>query len=188
MALSVVLLAGYWGHARRLTFPLLQLKLFTIRTFRAAVSGSLFTRLGIGGVPFLLPLLYQVGLGLTPIQSSGLLVMPQAIAAMNMMHLNLFQPQTLGGLLHSLLRVDLFFLALLFAITMSLRRARTPAPYSGRSRTPSSSNFIADEAWMAEARLAQTFGDSEDRGSVEAHLKLKRRRKRWPPFCTFRDA
>jgi hypothetical protein len=38
---------------------------------------------GIGGVPFLLPLLCQVGLGFTPIQS-GLLVMPQAIAAMSM--------------------------------------------------------------------------------------------------------
>jgi MFS family permease len=47
------------------------------------VSGSFFTRLGIGGVPFLLPLLYQVGLGFTPIQS-GLLVMPQAMAAMSM--------------------------------------------------------------------------------------------------------
>ena len=37
--------------------------------FRAAVSG-VFTRLGIGGVPFLLPLLYQVGLGFSPVQSS----------------------------------------------------------------------------------------------------------------------
>jgi MFS family permease len=46
------------------------------------VSGSFFTRLGIGGVPFLLPLLYQVGLGFTPIES-GLLIMPQAIAAMS---------------------------------------------------------------------------------------------------------
>jgi MFS family permease len=46
------------------------------------VSGSFFTRLGIGGVPFLLPLLYQVGLGFTPIQS-GLLIMPQAIASMS---------------------------------------------------------------------------------------------------------
>jgi MFS family permease len=61
----------------------LQLKLFGIRTFRAAVSGSFFTRLGIGGVPFLLPLLYQVGLGYSAIES-GLLVMPQAIAAMSM--------------------------------------------------------------------------------------------------------
>jgi EmrB/QacA subfamily drug resistance transporter len=83
LILSLVLLAGYWVHAKALAFPLLQLRLFSIRTFRAAVSGSFFTRLGIGGIPFLLPLLYQVGMGFTPIQS-GLLVMPQAVAAMSM--------------------------------------------------------------------------------------------------------
>jgi MFS family permease len=63
--------------------PLLRLTLFKIRTFRAAVSGSFLTRVGIGGIPFLFPLLYQVGLGLTPIQS-GLLMMPQALAAMSL--------------------------------------------------------------------------------------------------------
>lgn len=83
LALSLALLAGYGIHAKHIEFPLLELSLFRIRTFRAAVSGSFFTRLGIGGVPFLLPLLYQVGLGFTPIQS-GLLIMPQAIAAMSM--------------------------------------------------------------------------------------------------------
>jgi MFS family permease len=83
LALSLALLAGYGIHAKHIAFPLLELSLFSIRTFRAAVSGSFFTRLGIGGVPFLLPLLYQVGLGFTPIQS-GLLIMPQAIAAMSM--------------------------------------------------------------------------------------------------------
>jgi len=83
LALSIALLAGYGIHGSSLPFPLLKLKLFSIRTFRAAVSGSFFTRVGIGGVPFLLPLLYQVGLGYTPIQS-GLLVMPQAIASMSM--------------------------------------------------------------------------------------------------------
>jgi EmrB/QacA subfamily drug resistance transporter len=83
LALSIALLAGYGIHGSTLPFPLLKLKLFGIRTFRAAVNGSFFTRLGIGGVPFLLPLLYQVGLGFTPIQS-GLLVMPQAIASMGM--------------------------------------------------------------------------------------------------------
>ena len=83
LILSIALLAGYGLHAKHLQFPLLDLKLFSIRTFRAAVSGSFFTRLGIGGVPFLLPLLYQVGLGLTPIKS-GLLLMPQAVASMGM--------------------------------------------------------------------------------------------------------
>ncbi len=82
LALSLVLIFGYGLHALKAPYPLLQLGLFRIRTFAAAVSGSFVTRLGIGGAPFLLPLLYQVGLGLSPIQS-GLLIMPQAAAAMS---------------------------------------------------------------------------------------------------------
>ncbi len=82
LAISLILLLGYGLHAERTAHPLLQLGLFRIRTFAAAVSGSFFTRLGIGGVPFLLPLLYQEGLGLTPVQS-GLLIMPQAAAALS---------------------------------------------------------------------------------------------------------
>ena len=83
MVLSILLLAGYGFHAIKAAHPLLQLTLFRIRTFRAAVVGSFVTRLGIGGIPFLFPLLYQVGLGFTPIQS-GLLMIPQAIAAMSL--------------------------------------------------------------------------------------------------------
>ena len=54
-----------------------------MRTFRVAVLGSFATRLGVGGMPFLLPLLYQIGLGFTPVQS-GLLMMPQALAAISL--------------------------------------------------------------------------------------------------------
>jgi EmrB/QacA subfamily drug resistance transporter len=78
LALSIFLLIGYVFHARHTEFPLLHLGLFRIRTFRAAVTGGFVTRLGMGGIPFLLPLLYQLGLGYTAIQS-GLLIMPQAI-------------------------------------------------------------------------------------------------------------
>jgi MFS family permease len=67
----------------RIAHPLLRLTLFRVRTFRAAVSGSFFTRLGIGGIPFLFPLLYQVGFGFSAIES-GLLMMPQAFAAMSL--------------------------------------------------------------------------------------------------------
>jgi EmrB/QacA subfamily drug resistance transporter len=81
LTIAVVLIVGYGLYAARIEFPLLQMRLFRVRTFRAAVTGGFFTRLGLGGVPFLLPLLYQVGLGFSPVQS-GLLIMPQAIAAM----------------------------------------------------------------------------------------------------------
>ena len=83
LGLSICLLAGYGFHATRTKYPMLRLSLFRIRTFRSAVDGSFLTRLGIGGIPFLFPLLYQVGLGFTPIES-GLLMMPQAIAAMSL--------------------------------------------------------------------------------------------------------
>jgi EmrB/QacA subfamily drug resistance transporter len=83
LLLSVLLLSGYGLHAARAAHPLLRLSLFQLRTFRAAVSGSFFTRIAIGGIPFLFPLLYQVGLGYDPVQS-GLLMMPQAIAAMSL--------------------------------------------------------------------------------------------------------
>src|ERR1700720_1607351 len=83
LSVSAACLTGYGLRATRIKFPLLRLDLFRIRTFRASVSGSFFTRLGIGGIPFLFPLLYQVGLGFTPIQS-GLLMMPQAVAAMSL--------------------------------------------------------------------------------------------------------
>ena len=82
LAVSAVLIFGYGAHALRVKFPLLNLNLFKIRTFAIAAMGSFVTRLGVGGVPFLLPLLYQVGLGLTPVQS-GLLIMPQAIGSLS---------------------------------------------------------------------------------------------------------
>jgi EmrB/QacA subfamily drug resistance transporter len=83
LAMSAALLGAYGLHTVRTPHPLLRLGLVKIRSFRVAVTGNLFTRLGIGGIPFLLPLLYQVGLGFTPIQS-GLLIMPQAFAAMSL--------------------------------------------------------------------------------------------------------
>ena len=83
LVISLALLAAYGLHATRSAYPLLKMVLFRVRTFRASVVGSFVTRLGIGGIRFLFPLLYQVGMGLTPIES-GLLMMPQAIAAMSL--------------------------------------------------------------------------------------------------------
>ncbi|UGQ47714.1 DHA2 family efflux MFS transporter permease subunit [Massilia endophytica] len=82
-AIAGFLLLAYFLHARRDDHPLLRLELFRIRTFRISVVGGFLTRLGVGGLPFLLPLLYQLGLGL-PAWKSGLLMMPSAAAAMGM--------------------------------------------------------------------------------------------------------
>ena len=83
LLLSATLLLAYGWHATQAPFPLLRLGVFKARTFRVSVLGGFVTRLGIGGMPFLLPLLYQLGLGL-PAWESGLLMMPAAAAAMFM--------------------------------------------------------------------------------------------------------
>jgi EmrB/QacA subfamily drug resistance transporter len=83
LGIALALLAGYGRHATLTAQPLLRLMAFRIRTFRVAVGGSFVTRLGAGGVPFLLPLLYQVGLGYTPVQAA-LLIVPQPLAAMSL--------------------------------------------------------------------------------------------------------
>ena len=84
---SVSLLAAFVWHARHTRFPILRLALFRVRTFRVAVVGGFVTRLGLGSLPFLLPLLYQLGLGL-PAWQSGLLMMPTMAAAMAMKFLS----------------------------------------------------------------------------------------------------
>jgi EmrB/QacA subfamily drug resistance transporter len=83
LLLAFALLATYGLHASHTAHPLLRLDLFRVRTFRISVGGGFLTRLGMGGLPFLLPLLYQVGMGL-PAWQSGLLMMPAALAAMGM--------------------------------------------------------------------------------------------------------
>ncbi|MFI5032476.1 MAG: DHA2 family efflux MFS transporter permease subunit, partial [Reyranellales bacterium] len=94
LAISILLLTGYGINSMHTKFPLLRLGLFRLRTFRSAVGGSFFSRLGLGGIPFLFPLLYQIGLGYSAVQS-GLLVMPQAMAAIG---LKLIIPKVLARL------------------------------------------------------------------------------------------
>ena len=92
LLLAIGLLATYAWHACRTRFPLLRLTLLKVRTFRISVLGGFVTRLGVGGLPFLLPLLYQLGLGM-PAWQSGLLMMPAALGAMGM---KMFAPKLLG--------------------------------------------------------------------------------------------
>jgi EmrB/QacA subfamily drug resistance transporter len=113
LSLSVVLLLGYGLHAKTIKHPLLKLGMFRIRTLRISVMGNFITRLGVGGLPFLLPLLYQIGLGYTPIQS-GLLIMPQSIAAIA---LKMTMPKILAKMgYRAVLLVNTLMLGLIIAI------------------------------------------------------------------------
>jgi EmrB/QacA subfamily drug resistance transporter len=74
---------AYVLHARRTVAPVLDLSLLKIPTMRAAVVGGFVYRSGIGAMPFLLPLLLQLGFGLTPFQS-GLITLSNVVGAMGM--------------------------------------------------------------------------------------------------------
>jgi len=73
----------YVIHARRTGSPVLDFSMLRLSTMRAAIIGGFMFRLGIGALPFLLPLLMQVGFGLTPFQS-GLVTFASAVGAMGM--------------------------------------------------------------------------------------------------------
>lgn len=83
IALGALLLALYWFHQRRIPDPILDLRLFGVRTFRSGVLGGSLFRIGLGSMPFLLPLMLQVGFGLDPFQS-GLLTFAGAVGAISM--------------------------------------------------------------------------------------------------------
>jgi MFS family permease len=74
---------AYVVHAGRTPAPILDLNLLRLPTFRASVAGGFLFRLGIGALPFLLPLLLQVGFNLTPFQS-GLVTFTSALGSLFM--------------------------------------------------------------------------------------------------------
>jgi MFS family permease len=76
---ALALFALYLRHGRRIAAPILDLGLMRIASFRIAFSSGFATRLGVGGIYFLLTLLLQVGFGYSAIVA-GLLQMPQAVA------------------------------------------------------------------------------------------------------------
>lgn len=73
------LAALYYYHYKHTEKPIIDLRLLNIKTLRVGLTGSLITRLGIGGLPLLLPLMLQTGFGYSA-SVSGLLLLPSAIA------------------------------------------------------------------------------------------------------------
>ncbi len=88
VAVSMVMLVaglaamvGYWLHATRTPAPLFSPALFRIPTFAIGSAGNLFSRLGSGAMPFLIPLFLQLGLGYSP-AVTGMSMIPTALGAM----------------------------------------------------------------------------------------------------------
>ncbi|MBV8791751.1 MAG: MFS transporter [Pseudolabrys sp.] len=80
---GAIFTTAYFVHARHTAVPALDLKLFRLRTFQSSVIGGFMFRLGIGALGFLLPLMLQIGFGMTPFRS-GLITFSTAIGAMGM--------------------------------------------------------------------------------------------------------
>ncbi|MDC7788153.1 DHA2 family efflux MFS transporter permease subunit [Rhodoplanes sp. TEM] len=83
LALGAAATATYVVYARRVANPVMDLSLFALPTFRAGVAGGFVFRVGAGALPFLLPLMLQVGFGMTPFES-GMVTFATAFGAMVM--------------------------------------------------------------------------------------------------------
>lgn len=83
---SLLILTGflavalYVRHARRSASPLISLKVFSTRTFRVGIAGNMVARLGTGSIPFLVPLMLQVGLGYSA-DVAGLIMLAPAVGS-----------------------------------------------------------------------------------------------------------
>jgi EmrB/QacA subfamily drug resistance transporter len=75
--------AAYLVHFRKVEHPILDLRLFAIPTFRTAILGGSLFRIGVGAAPFLLPLMLQLGFGMTAFQS-GMTTFASALGALGM--------------------------------------------------------------------------------------------------------
>ncbi len=83
LVVAAAIFLVYWAYASRVANPALDLRLFKGRTFAVAVIAGNMIRAGIATVPFLLPLLLQVGFGLDPFHS-GLITFLNTAGAMSM--------------------------------------------------------------------------------------------------------
>ncbi|MFC4275126.1 MFS transporter [Achromobacter aloeverae] len=79
LVLSGLSALGYYLHARRRAHPLFPLSLFRETNYTVGIAGNLVCRIGAAAVPFLLPLMMQLGMGYSPLHS-GLMLVPVAIA------------------------------------------------------------------------------------------------------------
>lgn len=83
LLVGAICVGFYVRHARRSEFPVIDLSLLRIPTYAAATAGGFLFRMGMGALPFLLPMMLQVGFGLTAL-NSGLLTFASAAGAMTM--------------------------------------------------------------------------------------------------------
>jgi MFS family permease len=120
--LSVAALCAvlYWRHARKTEAPLMDFGLLRVPSFLVSVTAGFLFRIGIGAIPFLLPLMLQLGFGRTAVQS-GLITFASSAGAMVM------RPATVGMLRRFGFRDTLLVNAFLSAGMLALMAAFRPS-------------------------------------------------------------
>lgn len=83
LCVGVAFILAYIRHASQVPNPILDLKLLRVETLRVSILGGLLYRVAAGAIPFLLPLLLQIGFHSTPFQS-GLITCSAALGALSM--------------------------------------------------------------------------------------------------------
>jgi EmrB/QacA subfamily drug resistance transporter len=83
LGLAITCLLAFYMHIRSGKQTLFDLKLFNIHSFKLGFAGNCWSRLGVGGMNFILPLFFQLGLGFSPLYA-GLLMAVLALGLISM--------------------------------------------------------------------------------------------------------
>jgi EmrB/QacA subfamily drug resistance transporter len=191
LATGVIAAVGYWLHARNHPAPLLDLTLLRLPCFRVAISAMLLFRAGIGAIPFLLPMMIQVGFGDTAAQSglitfassAGALVMKPAtqralrlfgfrntlvwngvLSAVMIAICALFRPTWPAAAIYAALLVGGFFRSLQFTAYNTLAYGDVPRPQMS----------AATSLYTAVQQLAATIGISAGAVALEVSMAMSR--------------
>jgi EmrB/QacA subfamily drug resistance transporter len=165
LAIGLAACAVAWFHLRRSAHPMIDLSAFRIKTFMVAICGGSLFRISIGAVPFLLPLMFQVGFGMNPFQSGLLtlavfagnlstklvttqilqrfgfrtvLVFNGAFAAVTLASMSLLRPSTASGWILVALFISGVARSLQFTAINTLGFADVPKPQMSGASTLSS--------------------------------------------------
>ncbi len=189
IGVGVVAIAGYLLHAWNHPAPLLDLSLMRLPCFGVALSAMMLFRTGIGAIPFLLPLMLQVGFGDSAVQSglitfassAGALVMKPAtqhalrlfgfrdtlvwngvISAVMIGICAAFRPTWPAAAIYAALLIGGFFRSLQFTAYNTLAYGDVP-----RSRMSSATSL-----YVTCQQLAATIGISTGAVSLEISMTL----------------
>ena len=142
VVIGLVLCVLYVRHARVTENPILDLRLLRIETFRAGVVGGSLFRIGVGAVPFLLPLMFQLAYGMSAFES-GLITFVAAAGAIFMKlrrrapHPPLRLPPAAAGERPARQRLDLRHGAALVGDALSDRHRRSSSSAASCARCSS---------------------------------------------------